>query len=296
MNNQSNLFAPATESEIPEHQHHLARRSQRHVSRQRITAFGPRTRFAAAALGSVAVAAITIGATWSPATAVDPNLDPASNRGETRSAYVRDRADDAIVAQAIGNATAALTAANGKVDASALNTHLASLTTVKEQPMLTLFPLLAKLSAATNSVSGAVAEHDRLAAEAAAKAAAAAAAAKARAKAVPAAGSRPAAPANPTEAQAIARSLLAAHGWGDDQFGCLVQLWGHESGWRTNAGNPSSGAYGIPQALPGSKMAAFGADWATNPTTQIKWGLSYISGRYGTPCGAWDAFQSKGWY
>jgi resuscitation-promoting factor RpfB len=90
--------------------------------------------------------------------------------------------------------------------------------------------------------------------------------------------------------------MLLARGWGADQFECLLQLWGHESGWRVNAQNSGSGAYGIPQALPGSKMAAFGADWQTNPATQIAWGLSYISGRYSTPCGAWSSWQANGWY
>ena len=74
-----------------------------------------------------------------------------------------------------------------------------------------------------------------------------------------------------------------------------MKLWNRESGWRTTAQN-SSGAYGIPQALPGSKMASAGADWRTNAATQIKWGLGYISGRYGTPCGAWGHSQSTGWY
>jgi len=97
------------------------------------------------------------------------------------------------------------------------------------------------------------------------------------------------------EAQATARAMIAGYGWGDDQFSCLVSLWNRESGWRYNAGN-ASGAYGIPQALPGSKMASAGADWATNPATQIAWGLGYISGRYGTPCGAWGHSQSTGWY
>lgn len=97
-------------------------------------------------------------------------------------------------------------------------------------------------------------------------------------------------------AKAIAWELLQQRGWGTDQYDCLVALWTRESHWNTFAENKSSGAYGIPQALPGSKMAAFGADWRTNPETQIKWGLSYISGRYGTPCGAWRAFTSKGWY
>ena len=100
---------------------------------------------------------------------------------------------------------------------------------------------------------------------------------------------------DPGTAQAIAYQLVKANGWGDDQFACLVALWNRESGWRVNAYNPS-GAYGIPQALPGSKMAAYGSDWATNPATQIKWGLGYISGRYGTPCAAWSHSNATGWY
>ncbi len=98
------------------------------------------------------------------------------------------------------------------------------------------------------------------------------------------------------EAQQIALNMLPSFGFGQDQFTCLVNLWNRESGWNSSSLNRSSGAYGIPQALPGSKMASAGADWQTNPATQIKWGLGYISGRYGTPCGAWSAFQSKGWY
>jgi threonine dehydrogenase-like Zn-dependent dehydrogenase len=84
--------------------------------------------------------------------------------------------------------------------------------------------------------------------------------------------------------------------WGGGEFDCLVALWNKESGWRVNAMNPYSGAYGIPQALPGSKMASAGADWETNAATQIEWGLGYIAGRYGTPCGAWGHSQSVGWY
>lgn len=100
----------------------------------------------------------------------------------------------------------------------------------------------------------------------------------------------------PGSAQAIAQEMVAARGWDNSQFQCLVNLWNRESGWRVNASNGSSGAYGIPQALPGSKMATVGADWQTNPATQITWGLNYISGRYGTPCGAWSSFQAQGWY
>jgi uncharacterized protein YabE (DUF348 family) len=99
----------------------------------------------------------------------------------------------------------------------------------------------------------------------------------------------------PASAQAIARYLLAARGW-SSQMGCLVELWNHESSWRVDAYNPS-GAYGIPQALPGSKMASAGADWQTNAATQIRWGLDYIASRYGDPCGAWSTWQAHGgWY
>jgi len=101
---------------------------------------------------------------------------------------------------------------------------------------------------------------------------------------------------SPAGAQATARDMLASRGWGDDQFSCLVSLWNKESGWNYKAYNSGSGAYGIPQALPGSKMASAGADWQTNAATQISWGLGYISGRYGTPCGAWGHSQSNGWY
>ena len=94
----------------------------------------------------------------------------------------------------------------------------------------------------------------------------------------------------------IARALLAEFGFSADQFGCLDSLWSSESGWRVDADNPSSSAYGIPQALPGSKMSSFGADWATNPVTQIRWGLDYISDRYGSPCSAWSFKQGRGWY
>lgn len=101
---------------------------------------------------------------------------------------------------------------------------------------------------------------------------------------------------DPGSAQAIAHDMVLGRGWDENEFSCLVDLWNHESGWRVNAGNPVSGAYGIPQALPGTKMAAIADDWATNPATQIIWGLNYVSGRYGTPCGALAGWQSKGWY
>jgi hypothetical protein len=96
--------------------------------------------------------------------------------------------------------------------------------------------------------------------------------------------------------QQIAMAMLGSFGWSSSQFSCLDSLWSHESGWNVSAANPSSGAYGIPQALPGSKMATAGPEWQTNAATQIKWGLGYIRGSYGSPCGAWAHEESSGWY
>lgn len=84
--------------------------------------------------------------------------------------------------------------------------------------------------------------------------------------------------------------------WCGSQFNCLVSLWNRESGWRVTAHNRSSGAHGIPQALPGNKMASAGSDWYNNPQTQIKWGLKYIKSRYGTPCNALSHSNTTGWY
>ena len=103
-------------------------------------------------------------------------------------------------------------------------------------------------------------------------------------------------PVEPGTARAIGLEMVLARGWDEGQFACLDALWTRESGWRVDAHNKSSGAYGIPQALPGSKMATVAADWQTNPRTQIEWGLGYIAGRYGTPCDAWAFFQARNWY
>jgi len=97
-----------------------------------------------------------------------------------------------------------------------------------------------------------------------------------------------AAPADPTAAQATAKAMLASFGFSSSQWSCLYSLWERESTWNVYAENASSGAYGIPQSLPGDKMASAGADWQTDATTQIRWGLGYIKSVYGTPCGAWQ--------
>jgi hypothetical protein len=94
----------------------------------------------------------------------------------------------------------------------------------------------------------------------------------------------------------IALNLLGDHGWKTDQFTCLDLLWTKESRWKVNADNPTSTAYGIPQALPGVRMAAYGSDWRTNPVVQIKWGLDYIENAYSSPCNAWSHSKARGWY
>jgi hypothetical protein len=94
----------------------------------------------------------------------------------------------------------------------------------------------------------------------------------------------------------IARAMLAEFGFGSDQFSCLDSLYVSESGWNVHADNPASSAYGIPQALPGSKMSSAGSDWENNAATQIRWGLGYIRDSYGTPCSAWSFKQGHNWY
>jgi hypothetical protein len=103
-------------------------------------------------------------------------------------------------------------------------------------------------------------------------------------------------PPNPGSAQRIAYNMLSQFGWAPaTYYSCLNNIWTRESGWSYTAEN-ASGAYGIPQALPGSKMASAGSDWMTNPATQVKWGLGYIQGRYGDPCKAWAFWQANGFY
>lgn len=139
---------------------------------------------------------------------------------------------------------------------------------------------------------------ERVARRAAARRAAARwAAAQQAAAQQPQAGSAPAqAPAPSGAPQQIAMGMLGSYGWPASQFSCLNSLWNAESGWNPSASNPSTGAYGIAQALPGSKMASAGADWETNPATQIRWGLGYIQQLYGSPCGAWAHEEASGWY
>jgi peptidoglycan DL-endopeptidase CwlO len=186
---------------------------------------------------------------------------------------------------------------------AAREAHEAAEARVTEQQAVldTLYAQLASLRDRTVELErqfriGEQVARDQAAREAAAKAAAAAAAA---ASAGDSGGNGPPPPGvvvDRAAAKAYAASALPAYGWGSDQFRCLDLLWTRESGWRANAYNASSGAYGIPQSLPGSKMASAGADWRTNAATQIDWGLSYISARYGSPCEAWAHSEAYNWY
>ena len=137
------------------------------------------------------------------------------------------------------------------------------------------------------------AQHAKIKAERAAAAKKAAEERAARARALANRGYQP----GVTEPREIARQILKnKFGYGSSQFECFDNIIMRESMWRVNATNPSSGAYGIPQALPGSKMASEGSDWRTNPATQIIWGVKYMKDRYGSPCAAWSFKSAKGWY
>lgn len=96
--------------------------------------------------------------------------------------------------------------------------------------------------------------------------------------------------------KALARALMPQYGISTSEFDCLDNIWSQESGWNVHADNPSSSAYGIPQALPGSKMSSAGPNWENNAETQVRWGLGYIKDRYGSACSAWSFKQGAGWY
>lgn len=120
-----------------------------------------------------------------------------------------------------------------------------------------------------------------------------AAAEKARQKRIRALGYEP----GTTDPRSIAKQILKnKYGYGSDQYACFNNIIMRESMWVIDATNPSSGAYGIPQALPGTRMASVASDWRTNPATQISWAIGYMKDRYGSPCGAWGFKSGNGWY
>jgi hypothetical protein len=216
----------------------------------------------------------------------------------TQQALTDTVTKSAVVANAqntLSRAERVVRSAQAKVDTTNLSTSVASLGDYGRLDPQTVKNLTVQTEFESQNVQAAADEADRVAAEAAAAAAAkaaadAAAAAQAAAEALAA--------GNTVDgAKSTAANLASSqYGWGSDQFSCLVSLWQKESGWSYEASNSDSGAAGIPQALPGSKMSSIASDWETNATTQITWGLKYIASSYGTPCSAWSHSQSVNWY
>lgn len=240
---------------------------------------------ASLAVALLAASGVAVGATSAMAAA--PSSSPVL-ASQTTIAPGPARPIDQNAAFYASVATAVQKSAAGKVDASALVSQITALDDSPSLPDRSVRVLTRLVQESSAKVTAAVASYDaQAAAKAAADAAAAAqAAADARARAN-----------TPDGARATARAMAASqYGWGAGQFSCLDSLWQKESGWNYRAYNANGGATGIPQALPGSKMASFGSDWETNATTQIAWGLDYISRGYGSPCAAWGHSQSVNWY
>ncbi|UVJ40269.1 hypothetical protein [Arthrobacter sp. CJ23] len=206
------------------------------------------------------------------------------------AASVGQAADAAFKAPEISRVSA--TQATAQANVSGLDTEMAILKKAAAEKAAADKSAAAKAAADKAAADKAAAE--KAAADAAAKQAADAAAAAAAAAAAEAA--VPVAVDDPAAAKAYAASQLASYGWGQDQMSALNILWEKESNWRTTATNASSGAYGIVQSLPASKMASAGADWETNYKTQIKWGLDYIKERYGSPAAALSFHYANNWY
>jgi hypothetical protein len=207
-----------------------------------------------------------------------------------------------VVVATLPSGSAASSAASADASLLADNSHLAS----SAQDTMSSGQQLVAFDQVRYGLAHRQAELEIAAAKAAAAKAAAAKAAAAQAAAAQeqadqqqAAQQQAAQPAASTPSgspQQIAEQMLSQFGWSSSQFSCLQPLWAHESGWNVYASNPGSGAYGIPQALPGSKMASAGPDWQSDAATQIRWGLQYIQGTYGSPCAAWSHEEADGWY
>ena len=257
---------------------------RRRTGRKRIIAAG-----AIAAVGLIVGTGFTVQNAVATQARIDATaaLNSTSGlRSEQLGAYSAIAAAKAIdtAEDTISAANATLAAADGKADTSGLAASVASLSDYRSIPVDEVLDLTKVTRAEAAKTAAAAAAYDEAQA-AAASAAAAAAAADIAAR------------NTPDGARAFAADLAAAqYGWGADQFQCLDKLWQKESGWSYTAYNASSGATGIPQSLPGSKMATAGADWATNAATQVTWGLGYIKSAYGTPCSAWSHSQSVNWY
>lgn len=225
---------------------------------------------------------------------------PSASAAPALSGTALDRAQAAAT---ISTAKTVVADANDKTDTATLQRRISALSDYRQLSGAAISDRIQSTVDTAQDVAQASADQDKRDADdaaAAARAAEAAAAAKAQADAAAAAAARAAAAqaaANtPAGAKATAASLASSqYGWGTAQFQCLDSLWTKESGWDYQAYNPS-GATGIPQALPGSKMGTVAADWQTNATTQVTWGLRYIKDAYGTPCAAWSHSQATNFY
>lgn len=257
---------------------------------------------------SVGLAATPAVAAVNPAAAVTAPVlvgtEPLSQITEDATAAVAE-GKDAIAAAVALDAEVVVSGLDvgvtRSVDTSDLEDHIDELADRDVTPVLVVgvqadetAAETAKVVSNTETLRGALtAAQQKQAAEEAARVAAEQAAQAAAAQQAAAA----LAASNTVEgAKASAREQMSSrYGWGDGQFSCLESLWNKESGWNYQAYNPS-GATGIPQALPGGKMASAGADWQTSAATQVAWGLGYISSVYGTPCSAWSHSQAMNWY
>jgi len=217
---------------------------------------------------------VACGASALPASAAVSSPAPpdiAAATQETARAATLDAATTAV-----DEATALAARADDKVDTVDLHVRIGQLDDAASLPDVVVVAFTGMLEESTTSVQTALTAYEKK------KAAAAAALKKANTR---------------SGAKATARAMAQdKYGWGADQFSCLESLWTKESGWNYKAYNRGSGATGIPQALPGRKMATAGKDWKTNAATQIRWGLAYIERAYGTPCAAWGHSQATNWY
>jgi hypothetical protein len=223
---------------------------------------------AAAGALSVATAASAAAATWSEGT----QGHAAGSDGPTEIAHEAVGAPRLAVADQLARSVAE---AENRQGSAALAQHAFQL----------------RLTQTRDAIA-----HRQAARKRAAELAASTAAAPAASTAAAPAASTAAAPAASGSPRQIAQAMLGSFGWSSSQFSCLDPLWEHESRWSVTAANPGSGAFGIPQALPGSRMASAGPDWQTSAATQIKWGLRYVRDTYGSPCAAWSHEQAAGWY
>jgi hypothetical protein len=286
--------------------------SRKEVRASRKTTRATMIAVAFTAAGVLAASGITLQANAASAEAgstLKGSLTGVSSTLSDTTDTITEAHADQLAEATIADANVVVAQAQDKVDTTPLTASVASLSGYKTLKPATISVLATFTDDAKERVQAAVVEADRVAAEAqrvaaeqaaakaAAKAAADADAAAARAAADAAAAEKRTSSNTPDGARAVAADLaLSRYGWGSGEFSCLDKLWQKESGWSYTAYNASSGATGIPQALPGSKMASAGSDWKTNAATQVAWGLDYIDRAYGNPCSAWGHSQSVNWY